>query len=107
MNSWGWGEPPLRQAPEALRWRTYRATFALRSDRNDGRARIVFREIAGRAEVWLDGVKLGEKTAAEPGPLTIPLAKGAQSRTLTVLVESQPGQASGVIGPVLVEPGAP
>jgi beta-galactosidase len=107
MNSWGWGEPPLKQAPEALRWRTYRATFALRADRNDGRARLVFREIAGKAEVWLDGVKLGEKTAPEPGPLTLPLAKGAPSRTLTVLVQSQPGQPSGVVGPVLVEPGAP
>jgi len=107
MNSWGWGEPPLKQAPEAQRWRTYRATFALRADRNDGRAHLVFREIAGRAEVWLDGVKLGEKTSPEPGPMTVPVAKGAPWRTLTVLVESQPGQSSGVIGPVLVEPGAP
>ncbi|HJV72054.1 hypothetical protein, partial [Ideonella sp.] len=63
--------------------------------------------IAGKAEVWLDGVKLGEKTASAPGPLSLPLAKGAQQRTLTVLVESQPGQASGLVGPVVVEPGAP
>lgn len=41
------------------------------------------------------------------GPLTLPLAQGAPWRTLTVLVESQPGQDSGVIGPALVEPGAP
>jgi beta-galactosidase len=106
MNSWGWGEPPLKQAPEALGWRTYRATFALRADRNDGRARLVFREIAGKAEVWLDGVKLGEKSSPAPGPLTLPLAKGAASRTVTVLVESQPGQPSGLLGPVLVEPEA-
>ncbi len=107
MNSWGWGEPPLKQAPEALHWRSYRATFALRADRNDGRARLVFREISGKAEVWLDGVKLAQKTSPEPGPLTVPLSKGAPWRTLTVLVESLPGQASGVTGPVLVEPGAP
>jgi beta-galactosidase len=107
MNSWGWGEPPMKQEPDALRWRTYRAPLHLRADRNDGRARLVFREIVGRAEVWLDGVKLAEKTAAEPGPLALPLAKGGRQRTLTVLVESQPGQASGLVGPVLVEPGAP
>lgn len=107
MNSWGWGEPPLKQEPEALRWRSYRAPMQLRIDRNDGRAHLVFREIVGKAEVWVDGVKLGEKTTPEPGPLSLPLAKGAPSRTLTLLLESQPGQASGVTGPVLVEPGAP
>jgi beta-galactosidase len=107
MNSWGWGEPPLKQAPETLPWRTYRATFALRADRNDGRARLVFREIAGKAEVWLDGAKLGEKTSAEPGPLALPLAKGAPWRTLSVLVQAQPGQPSGLLGSVRVEPGAP
>jgi beta-galactosidase len=107
MNSWGWGEPPLKQAPETSSWRTYRTPLNLRADRNDGRARLVFREIAGQAEVWIDGAKVGEKTSSEPGPLTLPLAKGAQGRTLTVLVQSQPGQASGLIGPVVVEPGAP
>jgi len=40
----------------------------VRRDRNDGQARLVMREIAGKAEVWLDGVKLGEKTAYEPLP---------------------------------------
>jgi beta-galactosidase len=56
--------------------------------------------------VWLDGVKLGEKTASAPGPLSPPLAKGAAAQ-LTVLVQSEPGQASGLVGPVVVEPGAP
>ena len=107
MNSWGWGAPPLKQAPDALRWRTYRAQFGLRADRNDGRGRLAFRAIAGKAEVWVDGVKLGEKTTAEPGPLSVPLAKGPGWRTLTVLVEAQPGQPSGLVGPVLVEPGKP
>ncbi|WP_428312904.1 beta-galactosidase GalA [Hydrocarboniphaga sp.] len=107
MNSWGWGEPPLKQAPEALRWRSYRAPIHLRTDLNDGRAHLVFREIVGKAEVWVDGVKLGMKTTPEPGALSLPLGKGAAWRTMTLLLESQPDLASGVIGPVLVEPGAP
>ncbi|MCU6501317.1 DUF4982 domain-containing protein [Rugamonas sp. A1-17] len=107
MKSWGWGEPPLRQAPEALRWRSYRVSFSLRADRNDGRARLVMREIAGKAEGWLDGAKLGEKSAPAPGPLTLTLPQGAAWRTLTVLVEAQPGQPSGLTGDVLVEPGTP
>jgi beta-galactosidase len=107
MNSWGWGEPPMKQAPEALGWRSYRSTFGLRADRNNGRARLTFREISGRAEVWVDGVKLGEKTTFEPGPLTLTLPQGGLWRTLTVLVQSQPGQPSGVTGRVAVEPGTP
>ncbi|MES2352015.1 MAG: beta-galactosidase GalA [Pseudomonadota bacterium] len=107
MNSWAWGAPPLKQAPEALRWRSYRASVGLRGDRNDGRAHLVFGQIAGRAEVWLDGVKLGEKNTPEPGPLSLPVPKGAAERTLTVLLEAQPNQSSGLIGPVLVEQGAP
>jgi beta-galactosidase len=107
MNSWGWGEPPMKQDPAALPWRTYRAPMQVRSDRNDGRAQLVFREIVGKAEVWVDGVKLGEKTTFEPGPLRLPVAQGATWRTMTLLLQSEPGKPSGVIGSVRVEPGSP
>jgi beta-galactosidase len=52
-------------------------------------------------------VKLGEKTDPAPGSLTVPLPQGAGWRTLTLLLESQPGQASGVLGRVVVEAGTP
>ena len=96
----------LKQEPEGLAWRAYRASFAVRADRNDGRGRIVFREIVGKAEAWADGVQLGVKNDAAPGPLTVVLPKGAGWRTLTVLVESTAGQASGLTGRVVVEPGS-
>ena len=104
MNSWGWGEPPIKQVPESQPWRAYRASFGVRADRNDGRAQVVFREIAGRAEVWSDGVQLGVKSDPAPGPLKLVLPRGAGWRTLTVLVESQGNQPSGLIGRVVVEP---
>ncbi len=107
MNSWGWGEPPIKQEPESQAWRAYRASFAVRDDRNDGRGRIVFREIVGRAEVWIDGVQLGVKNDPAPGPLTVALPRGAGWRTLTVLVQSFAGQPSGLIGRVIVERGTP
>ncbi|WP_235537774.1 beta-galactosidase GalA [Pelomonas sp. Root1217] len=107
MNSWGWGDPPIKQEPESQPWRAYRASFGLRSDHNDGRGRLVFREIAGRAEVWMEGVKLGEKTDPATGPLTVPLPKGPGWRTVTVLLQAQPGQPSGLTGRVVVEKAAP
>jgi beta-galactosidase len=105
MNSWGWGDAPMKQTPETLPWRAYRASFALRADRNDGHGRLVFREIAGKAEVWVDGIKLGQKTDAAPGPLTVLLPQGSGWRTLTVLLESQADQPSGILGRVVLESG--
>jgi len=107
MNTWGWGEPPMKQDPDGPTWRIYRASFGVRADRNDGRARLVFRDISGRAEVWSEGVKLGEKTDAAPGPLSLQLPKGPAWRTLNVLVQAQAGQESGLVGRVVLEPAGP
>ena len=78
----------------------------MRADRNDGRARLSFRAIAGKAEVWVDGVKLGEKTGAAPAPFAVLLPQGAAQREVTVLIEAAAGQPSGVWGRVVVERGA-
>jgi beta-galactosidase len=103
MNSWGWDEPPIRRGPEAEAFRLYRSGLPVRADRNDGRARLVFGSIAGRAEVWLDGIKVGEKPGAEAAPFEVLVPKGAARRELTVLVQAQPGQPSGILGRVVLE----
>lgn len=102
MNTWGWGEVPIRQAAEAASWRLYRTDLKLRADLNDGQATLNFRELAGRAEVWLAGVKLGEKTNAEPAPFSVTVPAGAVQRQLTVLIASDPAQPSGLRGKVTV-----
>ena len=107
MNSWAWGEPPLEQPVDAKPWRTYRALLNLRSDHNTGEGRVVLREVVGKAEVWIDGVKLAEKTSFEAGPITVALAKGPRERTLTVLVEAQAGRKSGLTGAARIEVGKP
>lgn len=106
MNSWGWDEPPMRRGPEAKAFRLYRSSVNVRADRNDGRARLVFGSISGKAEVWVDGVKLGDKTSAEPAPFAVTLPQGESRRQVTVLVEAAPGQASGLGGRVVLERGA-
>jgi beta-galactosidase len=105
MNSWAWGEVPMRQAAEVAAWRLYRTEMRLRADLDDGTARLVFGEIAGRAQVWLGGVRLGEKTDAAPAPLSVRIPAGETRRQLTVRVESAPGQPSGITGRVVVERG--
>ena len=107
MNSWGWDEPPMRRGPEAQPYRLYRTGVSVRADRNDGHGRLAFGAIAGRAEIWMDGVKIGEKTAAETAPFSVVLPKGAARRELTVLVQADPGQASGIVGRVVLERAGP
>jgi beta-galactosidase len=107
MNSWGWGEPPMRQDPGSAAFRLYRSDVNLRADANDGRALLTFRKVAGLAELWVDGVKVGEKTDPAPGPLTAALPKGATRRQVTLLVQSHPGEASGILDRVLLEPARP
>ena len=107
MNSWSWGEVPMRQSPESDAWRTYRTDLRLRADANDGKAQLAFHEIAGRAQVWLAGVMLGEKTDPAAAPFSVRLPAGAAKRELTVLVQSTPSQPSGIVGRVVVERGAP
>ncbi|HJV71153.1 beta-galactosidase GalA [Ideonella sp.] len=106
MNSWGWDEPPIRRGPEAELFRLYRTGFSVRADRNDGRGRLAFGAIAGKAEVWVDGVKLGEKATTDAAPFAVLLPKGAARREVTVLVEAQRGQPSGILGRVVVEAAA-
>ncbi|MGM9489289.1 beta-galactosidase GalA [Ideonella sp. YS5] len=106
MNSWGWDEPPMRRGPEAEPFRLYRSGMPVRADRNDGRARLVFGSIAGQAEVWVDGVKLGEKTGYGAAPFEVLLPKGAARREVTVLIQAPPGQPGGILGRVVLEAGA-
>ena len=105
MNSWYWGEVPMKQSPEAAPWRLYRTDLRLREDLNDGRAHLVFHEIAGRAQVWLGGALLGEKTDAAPAPFSVRVPHGETKRQLTVVVESTPAQPSGIRDRVVVERG--
>ena len=56
---------------------------------------IAFTEIVGRAEVWLDGKKVADKTDFAPAPLNVPVAAGEQERHLTVLVQAEEGKPAG------------
>jgi beta-galactosidase len=102
MNSWGWGEPPMRQESEGPPYRLYRSELNVRADANDGQALLVFRIVAGNAEVCL---KLGEKSDPQPGPLSVRLPRGAAHRQVTLLVQSRPGQPSGILDRIFLQRG--
>ncbi|WP_428937369.1 glycoside hydrolase family 2 TIM barrel-domain containing protein [Fontivita pretiosa] len=92
MNTWERIDPA--QGPQQA-WKTargyavYRATLTLPKIVQSSGGRIVFREVIGAAEVWLDGVKVASKPAAEPAPLETklpPTQAPAAAVTLSVLI---------------------
>ena len=64
--------------------------------------RILFGGIAGKAEVWLDGKMIGEKTTNETAPFSVALPPGGESHVLNVLVEGREGKEAGLSAPVKV-----
>ncbi|MEI6535544.1 MAG: glycoside hydrolase family 2 TIM barrel-domain containing protein, partial [Verrucomicrobiaceae bacterium] len=61
-----------------------------------------FRSIEGKATVWIDGLKVAEKDAFDPGRLLAPLAPGSGARLVRVLMESDNGKPLGFSQPVVV-----
>jgi beta-galactosidase len=56
---------------------------------------LSFTELAGSAEIWLDGKKIAEKRDPAPAPLDVTLPAGQGERSLVVLVQAEPSKASG------------
>jgi beta-galactosidase len=68
-----------------------------------GGGEIVFKSITGKAEVWLDGKRIGTKAGFDAAPLAVTIDAGPSERTISVLLEAQPGHSAGLGGEVLVE----
>ncbi|WP_343728950.1 beta-galactosidase GalA [Duganella sp.] len=104
MNTWGWGSPPMRAAA-GKKYHLYRSSFTPRKNLADGTGRLRFAAITGKAEIWLDGKLIGKKDSYASAPLDVTLPAGAGKREINVLIEAEPGQASGIEGHVTIEPG--
>lgn len=103
MNTWGWGSPPMI-APAAAKYHLYRASFTPRKNLADGSGMIRFAGVRGKAEVWLDGQLIGKKDSYALAAFELPLPAGAGKREINVIVEAEPGQASGIEGYVSITP---
>jgi beta-galactosidase len=103
MNSWrdvhpGW-MAPFREGHFAV----YRARFTPRAATRQTGGHLLFRDLIGKAQVWINGKLAGEKTGAEKQDFTVALPAGDGERTVNVLVEAEPGKPAGLGGVVTVE----
>jgi beta-galactosidase len=108
MNTWQRIEPgkPQPQWSVGAGYALYRTTFTppKQMTSNAGRGRILFREISGAAEVFVNGTSVARKHEPGPAALAAPfLASPASSVTVVVIVQGA-GASSGLTGAVEVQP---
>ncbi|CCW19264.1 Beta-galactosidase [Sphingobium indicum BiD32] len=85
----------------APQWRIYRAALPQRKAIIARGGKISFAALAGQVELWVDGRQLVSRSKTTSGPLVADLPSGA--RDLVLLVRSDAGQLSGLLGRVQVE----
>ena len=96
MNSLVYARPGRLEGPGEGVWSTYRTSFKPRRRVAEQGGAVVFAEVVGRAEAWVDGVKQAEKADFAGAPLVVPFPAGAGERQVVLLVEAEPGKASGL-----------
>lgn len=105
MNSWadirpGAFLPPFRDGRFAI----YRASFTPRAQMRKDGCHLILRDVVGKAQVYLDGKLLAEKTDPEKSTLTIPITPGEGERIVSILIEAAAvGARAGLAGPVTLE----
>ena len=102
-NSWAFVTAGTSTAPgEPGRWHLYRAVVQpWRRVAVEG-GLIRFASVGGRAELWVDGRKVADKPGAAPAALTGTLPPGRGPLVIALLVASDAGAPSGLLGPVAI-----
>jgi beta-galactosidase len=106
VNSWERVDPA--RGPQAA-WSTaggyaiYRTGLTLPKAMQPTGGRVVFTQIAGAAEAFVDGACVATKSERVPAALIVPVKSDTARRTLTLLIHSDAGTA-GIIGPVELVP---
>jgi beta-galactosidase len=105
MNSWsdahpgGW-LPPFRNGRFAI----YRVRFSPRSATQTNGGKLLLRDVVGKAQVWIDGKMVAERSTADKADISVPLSAATGEREVSVLIESAAkGESAGLGGVVTVE----
>jgi beta-galactosidase len=105
MNSWtdfrpGPFLPPYRDG----RFAVYRASFTPRAEMRKFGFHLVFRDVVGKAQVYLDGKLIHEKPDSEKNTITISVPPNEGTRVVSILIEAPAGGArAGLAGAVTLE----
>ncbi|MGD9636067.1 MAG: beta-galactosidase GalA [Pirellulales bacterium] len=95
--------PGRLQQFDAGRFALYRTRFEPVSAVRKAGGQLVFAELVGKAEVWIDGKLAGQKSSPQGNEFAVELPPGDGARAVQVLVEASPGTRAGLGGAVRVE----
>ncbi len=104
MNSWLYVRAGEIQPPQGSgRWTVLRAKLTPRRGTRERGGTIVFKDLVGRGEIWIDGKRAATKPDFAAATLRAAFPPGPGERTVTLLLESDGTVASGLGGLVFVE----
>jgi beta-galactosidase len=104
QNSWAPTRPGQLQRMSEGSFVVLRTTFTPYADQQKAGGLITLKNVTGKAEVWLNKQRIATKTTAAPEDLAVKLPPGAGEKTLSILIEGEPGQGAGLGGIVNVKP---
>ncbi len=102
MNTWTSVQAGSAQNFTGGSWSLLRCRFTPVAGIAAAGGRVVFNEIQGRASIFIDGTKAGEKTNPAAGPLAVDLPPKSGPREISVLVNSGGKEKAGLTGAVTV-----
>jgi beta-galactosidase len=104
MNSWDNVHPGYLPPFHDGRFAIYRANFTPRAATQKTGGQLLLRDVAGKAQVWIDGKLVGEKAVADKGDLTVEFPAGDGERIVSVVIEAAAkDEPAGLGGTVTVE----
>jgi beta-galactosidase len=102
MNTYGTLSVGKPQALVGGHFALLRATFTAHADVARKGGRMIFKDFAGKAEVFIDGKPVGLKTDPATATFEVPVAPGDEEHHVVVIVESPLDQPVGLGGMVTV-----
>jgi beta-galactosidase len=104
MNSWLYVRAGEIQPPQGSgRWTVLRARLTPHRGTRERGGTIVFKDLVGRGEIWIDGKHASTKPDFAAATLRVAFPPGPGERIVTLLLESDGTVASGLGGLVFVE----
>jgi beta-galactosidase len=99
MNSW---QPSTTGKLQKMtgKYVMYRSNIKLSKRQIERGSEILFKQLTGKAEIWANGEKIGEKTNAEPADFKVDLPKDKAYSQITVLFQSNINEKTGLGGVV-------